>query len=224
MKYEVYIIKNSVTSKVYIGVTSRGINLRFREHLNSYDNGLTTDFSKAINRIGKEKFYVELLETCDETNFKDREIFYIQKYSANDVNFGYNVTEGGDANPMHLAHIRKKQKAATNTPEFKEFQRKKGLAFRHTQEAKDLVRQRNLASPEKFVPQLLAYNNSKKISVYMLDPETEEVLNRFESLSEAADFLGKNKVDGAGITSRIDQYNKNGKRKKFWGYYWSKCE
>ena len=93
MKKSIYIIKNDINNKVYIGQSKNPIN-RFQEHCyfrNDRDNSIIT---KAINKYGKEHFWFEILEENIE-NYNDREKYWIKYYNSIRPN-GYNISEGGD--------------------------------------------------------------------------------------------------------------------------------
>lgn len=97
MKYEVYKIQNKVNNKVYIGITNKGYNNRFRKHLSEARNGSTFILHLAINKYGKDNFFVTLLETCSSLEvLKEREKFWIKTLNSTNRDFGYNMTEGGD--------------------------------------------------------------------------------------------------------------------------------
>lgn len=89
----IYIIKNKINNKVYIGLTTRCIQIRFKEHLKLLKSNENQIIHKAIKKHGKENFYVELLEECDKNILDEKEKFYIKKY--NSIQNGYNVTLGG---------------------------------------------------------------------------------------------------------------------------------
>lgn len=94
-KGTIYIIKNKVNKKVYIGQTTININERFKQHMkNSTINSKNQKFYRAIKKYGKENFYIEALENnIDENKLNEKEIYYIDKY--NSFFNGYNSTKGG---------------------------------------------------------------------------------------------------------------------------------
>lgn len=100
-KFYVYIIKNTINDKVYIGQTYKNLNKRFKEHKRVAKGGkikYKSSFSaihSAINLHKENNFYIELLEkfeTKDKMN--DGEIFYIEKYESFGK-MGYNMNKGG---------------------------------------------------------------------------------------------------------------------------------
>lgn len=63
-KYSIYIIKNKINSKVYIGQTCQSPHERFMQHMKPSvckQRG-TYKIYNAINKYGKENFYYEVLE------------------------------------------------------------------------------------------------------------------------------------------------------------------
>ena len=89
----IYKITNKVNGKVYIGQSIRPIEQRFQRHINdAVNNILDTHFARAIRKYGKENFYIELIETCDnQTELNLREQYWIRKYDS--INNGYNETD-----------------------------------------------------------------------------------------------------------------------------------
>ena len=89
----IYKITNKVNGKVYIGQSIRPIEQRFQRHINdAVNNILDTHFARAIRKYGKENFYIELVETCDnQTELNLREQYWIRKYDS--INNGYNETD-----------------------------------------------------------------------------------------------------------------------------------
>lgn len=96
-KGKIYIIKNKVNDKVYIGQTVMTLNERFKSHLKPSVCKTRGSYKlyNAINKYGAENFYCELIcETTDLETLNDLEMYYIDKY--NSYENGYNSTRGGD--------------------------------------------------------------------------------------------------------------------------------
>jgi hypothetical protein len=109
IKGQIYLITNIETNKCYIGqVRSHRKNRekyrpfgyigRFNDHVSEAINNTKkkqcTYLNNAIRKYGKEKFKVELLETCDTSIIDEREQFYINEKNTLFPN-GYNLTKGG---------------------------------------------------------------------------------------------------------------------------------
>lgn len=93
---EIYIIKNKINKKVYIGQTIQGSDKRFKQHLKLSKSNENQLIYKAIKKYGKENFYYEVLYTninsYEELNKLEEEM--IEKYNSLMPN-GYNMCPGG---------------------------------------------------------------------------------------------------------------------------------
>lgn len=90
----IYIIRNTVNSKVYIGQTKVSVETRWKEHLRHARYG-DQIINRAIRKYGIDKFYVETLEICSLDVIDCREIYYIDLYDSTNKSKGYNVSIGG---------------------------------------------------------------------------------------------------------------------------------
>jgi group I intron endonuclease len=91
----VYIITNLINNKKYVGITTKSIEERFKEHTwESNKNGFMV-ICDAIKKYGKENFKIELIEELQnvtEDELLSRETFYIDKYNTLiDNGCGYNM-------------------------------------------------------------------------------------------------------------------------------------
>ena len=94
----IYIIKNKINNKVYVGQTKVSIKLRFQNHLSAARCGKDYIIGKAIRKYGEENFYIELLEECLASELNEREMYWIAFYNATDNKCGYNMSLGGNVN------------------------------------------------------------------------------------------------------------------------------
>lgn len=96
MNGKIYIIKNTVNEKCYIGQTVQKLNKRFTQHKRLNEVCSNQLIYRAIKKYGAEKFYIELIEegisSQDELN--EKEIEYIKEYNTMNPN-GYNLCPGG---------------------------------------------------------------------------------------------------------------------------------
>lgn len=96
VKKDIYIIKNDINSKVYIG-QALDSKKRFDSHCRSNkDNSL---IDKAIQKYGKEHFWFEVIETQIE-DYNEKEKYWIRYYNSK-TPFGYNILEGGNEPPIY---------------------------------------------------------------------------------------------------------------------------
>lgn len=94
----IYKYTNKINGKIYIGLTTRTVEIRHKEHLKDINNG--SYFHRVMKKYGINNFKLETL--CECNNFeelKEAEKFYIKKFNsfanANKSN-GYNLTMGGE--------------------------------------------------------------------------------------------------------------------------------
>lgn len=97
-KYLIYIIKNKINNKVYIGQTCQSAKERFAQHMKPSVCKKRGSYKiyNAIEKYGKENFYYEVLEdNINSEDIDEKEIKYISVYDS--YNNGYNSTQGGDS-------------------------------------------------------------------------------------------------------------------------------
>lgn len=95
--YDVYKITNKVNNKIYIGITSKGISARWKEHLYGAEHNCPFKLHRAIRKYGKDNFSIELIDFCNSWDeLTEKEKLYIDEYQSNKDEFGYNMTDGGD--------------------------------------------------------------------------------------------------------------------------------
>ena len=99
MNSGIYIIKNKVNNKIYVG-SSSDINRRWCVHKsklrnNKHDN---IHLQRSWNEYGKDNFEFSIIEYCN-TNLKELEEKYIHEMKSYDFTIGFNMSEkayGGD--------------------------------------------------------------------------------------------------------------------------------
>lgn len=110
----VYIIRNTSSSKVYIGSSASkgGIQERFRHHKSAlkHDRHANKYLQKAYNKHGIDSFTYEILEECLAEKCLEREQHYLDLYKSYDPNRGYNLCEkaGNTLGRKHSAATRAK--------------------------------------------------------------------------------------------------------------------
>ena len=125
----IYKATNIINQKCYIGQTIRLLNQRINEHV--YDSKKSSSyFHRAIRKYGIEFFRWDILCECDTRDELDKkEIFWIDKEQSYVKNGGYNLTHGGDFNPMKYQEFRDKISVAN-----------KGRIFSHTPESIEKIK------------------------------------------------------------------------------------
>lgn len=87
----IYIIKNTVNDKVYIGQTINTVENRFYAHKLNAKEGAKTKLYKAMYSIGIEKFYIDTLVECETT---PSELTILERNTIieyDSINKGYNT-------------------------------------------------------------------------------------------------------------------------------------
>lgn len=92
----IYIIKNNINNKVYIGQTIQALNIRLQNHKMA-SRIEDTKFYRAMRKYGEDNFFIELLETVSNDKLDERERYWIKEYDS--YYNGYNSTLGGNGTP-----------------------------------------------------------------------------------------------------------------------------
>ena len=136
--YTVYMHKNKINGKVYIGITKQKVKERWQNGLGYKRNSL---FYNAINKYSWNNFeHIILFEHLTKEEAEKKEIELIAYYKSNNRNYGYNIEKGGHCNTM-TEEIKKKisnsNKGIKRTKEFKEKCRINNIGKKHTQATKE---------------------------------------------------------------------------------------
>ena len=92
----VYLITNTVNSKVYVGQTTQSITRRWYRHIQMAKGGSTQAISRAIRKYGPSHFTRLELEECEDLEVLNAsETRWIHRYKSLAPS-GYNLTTGGD--------------------------------------------------------------------------------------------------------------------------------
>jgi group I intron endonuclease len=90
----VYTVTNNKDGKKYVGVTTKSLEERKKEHIKNSKKGKTYEFQNAIGTYGADAFKWEQIDTANSTDeLAQKEKDYILKYDAKDN--GYNSDSGG---------------------------------------------------------------------------------------------------------------------------------
>lgn len=94
----VYIIRNIVTGKYYVG-SSVNIENRWAGHIKSLESNSHNNqyLQNAWNKYGKDNFVFEILEIVDNRDLlRDRETYYLQSMKCTDKDVGYNMIDNAN--------------------------------------------------------------------------------------------------------------------------------
>ena len=107
----VYKIINSVNNRIYVGITSQTLKVRFDWHIRDCKKGVRKKLYSAMRKIGIENFsIVHIEEYFDESLSADKEEFYIELYDSYDN--GYNASRKSSGIHQHTFETKIKMSAA----------------------------------------------------------------------------------------------------------------
>lgn len=92
MKYYIYIIKNTINNKVYVGST-KSPHSRKHSHFRALNKNKhhSIYLQRSYNKYKKESFEFIIIGEFSDNNRKERELFYINNYKSHLSDFGYNM-------------------------------------------------------------------------------------------------------------------------------------
>ena len=220
----IYIIKNIINNKIYIGQTSQGFNKRYRYsgnsdiervykyhlHRKEQNSGYNEHLLNSIIKYGFNAFIVnkefDIAYTQEELN--KLEYLYIKIYNTTNINFGYNKKDGGDNGKPNEETI-KKIKEYHNKPDVIE---RKRIAMKgennpfygkhHDESSKQKIGESNKGKPRKY----------KKVVLL----NTLEIFNSIKEASERFSIFNGN------ITcccKKERKYTGCGEERYVWVYY-----
>ena len=102
----IYLIKNKLNSKCYIGQTIRSLKKRWNEHCNINGDSIVNN---AIKKYLPENFDVSILIEIDNNKLDELEVKFISEYNSLYPN-GYNIQTGGNINKKHCEESREKMR------------------------------------------------------------------------------------------------------------------
>ena len=246
----IYLIRNKINNKLYIGQTINGFKGR-------YKNGNICGYShnehliNSIKKYGMENF--KITEEFDIAYSKEEldklEKMYIKAYDTTNPNLGYNKQSGGhngthsietklkmsqnhydsngDNNPFYGKHHTQETKAiisninkgnsyalgCNRTEDFK----------KHLSEVKMGISTATEHTKEIWSVQRMGANNPSARKVYMIDKNSNNILNKFNTIKEAIEWIVENThFEKKVIRSMIGSIVRvcKGNSKTAYGYKW----
>jgi len=134
---KIYLIRNLVNDKMYVGQTRNSLIRRWTEHKSSAKLMRECALAGALRKHGVDAFSIEPLHTCitkEEMDFV--EMFYISLLETKAPK-GYNLTDGGDyvfdrtgsiLSPEHIAAIRRGTLGHKHPPRTEEWRKKQRIS------------------------------------------------------------------------------------------------
>jgi len=198
----IYIIKNDINSKVYVGQTIQSIELRFKQHVHAIEDNCI--IHQAMKKYGVEHFWPEELEKCKDEALDEREKYWITFFDS--YKNGYNATLGGEGYSKYS------------------IEELKNYYFNNNSSLRKTAKHFN-CSPVTVYRLFKGHNiniNNKKggrssegySKIIQIDLKTDEILNIFDSLKDVGTYLGEQQKK-----AHVCQCIK-GQRKQAYGYKW----
>lgn len=95
---QIYKITNLVNGKIYIGLTTQELKIRWKGHKQSSKTD-TRPLYKAMRKYGIDNFSIDVVEHVDDMrSLGERERHYIKLYDTQNPKNGYNLSAGGEHN------------------------------------------------------------------------------------------------------------------------------
>ena len=144
----VYIIRNLVNNKVYIG-QSKSCTIRWRSHRSELKGNYhsNTYLQASYNKYGLEAFEYSILEPCSSDVIDERERYWIKFYDSTNRDFGYNRESGGHKNKKHSEESKQKMKEASKNENHYPPPSRKGIKW--SEEHKKRVSELLKGKPQK---------------------------------------------------------------------------
>lgn len=188
----VYKAKNKDTEEVYIGITTKSIEERQKDHLNKAEKGESYEFQNAIATYGPDSFTWEQIDSANSINeLAKKEKEYILKYNSKDE--GYNSDNGGGVKKTIYRYNLDGGLLDTfdclNTASKAVDSDKKVISKVCLSKIK---RFKNYYWSYEYVERFIPLIDARKKKVFQLNLDGE-FINEFDSVSSASRFTGFNK-------------------------------
>ena len=196
--WKVYVHKNNINGKRYVGITSKSK----PEHRWNSGRGYKENphFISAIEKYGWNNFeHIILYDNLTEIDAKSMECALIKEWKTQDTRYGYNMTSGGDGTPGCYPSVETRQKLS-------EARRKENLSEETLTRRSMALKGRKFSESHK---KKIGESNSKPVSMYS---KNGVLLKTFPSARAAEVLLGISH-------SHISQCCNN-KRNSTGGYLW----
>lgn len=208
----IYKITNKINNKVYIGQTKKTLKEKQLTHLSDFKKYCAQSKNNnrplydAFKQYGIENFNYEILLICDDNELNIQEQRFIKLYHSyvgDDECNGYNATIGGAGRPYELSSKELEQLIIL----FHQGHNISSIASILNYDVTIISRKLHELGFD--------CKKGKRKPVYQINKKTNQILNWFESCSDAAIKLFGNQRHNAHINDAA-----SGKRKTAYGYKW----
>lgn len=186
-KTYIYIIKNIINDKVYIGRTVNPSDRFYRHRIRAYkptDKNYKYALCRAIRKYGTENFTFNVLIICGSNEAAYYESSLIKLYKSIDPKFGYNILDGTEKSISHDKIVRDKISSSLKKFYKTNIHWAKGTKF--SPEAKKRASEIRLGKCSDKMRKHLLKNNaiySKKLKISTMDGK---IIGEYISVNDAA--------------------------------------
>lgn len=215
----IYCITNLINDKKYIGQTHRVWEERWADHLDSAkDLNNHRPLYHAMRKYGIENFSISVIELCPDDKLNEREIYWIaekQTWIAEHPDKGYNLTcGGGNGTKYSYNYIRFLYKEGMSQSEIREELQCDPWVIRQAILADNTITEED--KKEHRHTAAIRGQKSMMKQVQAIDPTTDEIYKKFDSVAEAGRFFN---INHSCISAAI----RKGRPHKCKNYYWEYC-
>jgi group I intron endonuclease len=209
----------SPSNKKYIGITSQNPKRRWRKNGEGYKEHVY--FWRAIQKYGWDNFNHDILyDNLTKEEAEQKEVELIAYYNSNNINFGYNMSIGGESGSKGYRYTEEQRMRMS---ESHKGERNGMYGKHHTAESIEMGRAKHLRENLSLdtVHKMSAAKKGKKRSNESIKKQIETISHKVICLETSAVYNGTkeagrlNNIDHSAIAKVC-----RGERKTAGGYHW----
>ena len=195
----IYKITNKLNGKVYIGQTTKTLDIRRKGHIQAAKDGINHHLYNAMNKYGIENFeFEEVCKANSKSELNYLEAKYIIEYDS--VRNGYNMGYGGDNNVMDSPIVKEKHDNIMRNEDvrlkisqsMKQYRQENPFSETHRKKISEKLKgNKHFAGHHITDEHKEALNKSHYKKVYCIDHDNN-IVARFDSVQKAAQWWFNN--------------------------------
>lgn len=180
----IYVIKNDINDKLYVGKTVTTLANRWLHHKDDYQK-YDWHLYRAMRKYGIEHFRIEQIEECDDAIIDEREVYWINRLDS--YNCGYNMTIGGEGRTA----LNRERIVQLWNEGYSALQIANKVGSRWSDPIIDILEQQGLYDAEEIKRRkMIDIANKQSLNRIIQYNEKAEVVDVFNSKKEAAEKTG----------------------------------